>query len=65
MAAPAPLDPLDSLLDPINTAPATRTMATPEPTSRPIPDDPVTPEVSTSAVVPTTQAPSPSPTPGM
>jgi hypothetical protein len=64
MAEPAPLDPLDALLDPIIPAEPTRTrtMATPEPTTRPIADDPQTPEVSTSAA--NTEAPSPSPTPG-
>lgn len=66
MAAPAPIDPLESLLNPAATAPVPattptlRTMATPEqPTTRPI-ADPETPEVASSAVAPTTQAPSPS-----
>ena len=66
MAAPTPVDPLKSLLDPVNTAPAPatlptlKTMATPEqPTTRPIADA-ETPEVASSAVAPTTQAPSPS-----
>jgi hypothetical protein len=65
MAAPAPIDPLATLLEPVNTVPApkSRTMATPEtPVTRPI-ADPETPEVATSsaAAAPTTQAPSPSP----
>ena len=66
MAVPTPVDPLKSLLDPVNTAllpvtlPTLKTMATQEQaTTRPIADTD-TPEVATSAVVPTTQAPSPS-----
>ena len=62
MAAPAPIDPLATLLESVNTVsvPATRTMATPEtPNTRPI-AEPETPEVATSAAA-TTQAPSPSP----
>jgi hypothetical protein len=66
MAAPTPVDPLKSLLNPVNTVPAPaslptlKTMATPEqPTTRPIADA-ETPEVASSAVAPTTQAPSPS-----
>ena len=66
MAVPTPVDPLESLLNPVNTAllpvtlPTLKTMATQEQaTTRPIADTD-TPEVATSAVVPTTQAPSPS-----
>jgi hypothetical protein len=70
MAAPTPVDPLKSLLTPVNTVPALaatpvsvpvpKTMATPvEPTSRPVADA-ETPEVASSSVAPTSQAPSPS-----
>jgi hypothetical protein len=62
MAEPASVDPLDTLLDPLNTATAlvptrSRTMAAIEPTTNPIATEPDTPVVASSAAA-STQAPS-------